>query len=72
MRVYEALESGTRRIAFADATGFGKTYVSSMILGGLNNKEGRRHKVLLVAPNQSTHTAWTEKELNDYIGGARY
>ncbi len=69
MRVYEAVENGTKRILFADATGFGKTYVASMVLGLLNERQNRRHKVLLVAPGQSIHTAWTEKEINGYISG---
>jgi ubiquinone/menaquinone biosynthesis C-methylase UbiE/superfamily II DNA or RNA helicase len=67
MRVYEAVENGTKRILFADATGFGKTYVTSMILGMLNKKKRKRHKTLLIAPQQSIETAWTEQELNNNL-----
>ena len=69
MRVYEMVENGTKRIVLADSTGFGKTYVSAMILGLLNKKKLKKHKVLLVAPKQSIHTAWVEDEINGYLTG---
>ncbi len=69
LRVHEAVENGTKRIAFADATGFGKTYVGTMILGMLNKNKNKRHKVLLIAPQQSIETAWSESEMNGYLSG---
>lgn len=69
MRVYEVIENGTKRILYADATSFGKTYVASMILGLLNKNKGKRHKTLLIAPQQSLNTAWKEEEINSYLEG---
>ncbi len=68
-RVYEMVENGTKRVVLADSTGFGKTYVSTMVLGLLNKGKAKRHKVLLIAPKQSLSTAWEESEINGYIAG---
>ncbi len=69
MRIYEMVENDTKRILFADATGFGKTYVAALILGLLNQRKRRTHKCLVIAPQQSLETAWTEEELNSYVQG---
>ncbi len=71
IRVYQLLNNGHKRIMCADATSSGKT-LTALLMKLLLDKEKPRedkkpHRVMLLAPDQSLKTGWSQAKLANYF-----
>ncbi|MAF51370.1 MAG: hypothetical protein CMH64_04745 [Nanoarchaeota archaeon] len=67
VRIYEAVNQGTKRMVLEDTTSSGKT-LNAVAIKGMMDKYSSEGKVrsLLIAPNQAISSAWAENAINRY------
>lgn len=66
LRLYELYLNKKKKIFIGDCTSSGKTIVGLGAVGLLSRKHKKNFRVLLVAPDQASLTAWQQDSVNDY------